>query len=165
MIVKIFMKIPKMFICSYILPQVLILLLAIIVQLLFNIQFPNIENTIFYKNYLSILNASGIMGFLFILSINKINFVYILKSYKEMVPTSLDFRIFVNEGSLLTNTLYNFAIYEILIISFAYIFYIFEIRNLFLLILNFCNISIGFLMVICVKQGLEIDLSLREEKK
>ena len=60
------------------------------------------------------------------------------------------------EGSLLTNTLFSIFISEVLLITIQYLLYMFEVKNLFLLILSTCYMLIGFIFVVCVWHGIEI---------
>lgn len=155
MIFKFFMKIPKLFIYSYKMVHLITVMMAIIIQICLNVRLANIEAPIIYQDYLSILNTLGILETFFVLALDKINFVKILKNYIQMVHVPLTSKS-LPEGSLLTNTLFSIFISEVLLITIQYLLYMFEVKNLFLLILSTCYMLIGFIFVVCVWHGIEI---------
>ena len=148
-------KIPKLFIYSYKSVHILVVFVSIVIQIGLNIRLSGLEDPIIYRDYLSVLNTLGILGTFFVLALDKINFVKILKSYVRDVHVPLTSKT-VPEGSLLTNTLFSIFIVEVLLITLQYIMYMFEIKLIFLLILSTCYMLIGFIFVVCVWHGIEI---------
>lgn len=154
-VVRFINKVFKLFWYSYLSAHVITAFISVIVYILATVK----NTTMNESEFLSILNTSGILSAFFILALDKVDFEKILNRYRKNVTVGLPTKahtVEITEGNKLMNTMFSFFIVTMLLICVQYICYLFDIISRFLLIYSIMYMTIGFIIVIGVWQGIAL---------